>query len=103
MRGIPYMKLVFLDRKSLGSDIDLSPFKRFGEIEMYDFSTPEEVDIRLRDADVAIINKSLINEKTIGNATSFVFITAPGKTQFVKLEVTAELTREITDIIKEEF
>lgn len=43
------------------------------------------------------------DKKTIGNATSFVFITAPGKTQFVKLEVTAELTREITDIIKEEF
>ena len=80
MRGIPYMKLVFLDRKSLGSDIDLSPFKRFGEIEMYDFSTPEEVDIRLRDADVAIINKSLINEKTIGNAKNLklICVTATG-------------------------
>lgn len=74
------MKLVFLDRKSLGSDIDLSPFKRFGEIEMYDFSTPEEVDIRLRDADVAIINKSLINEKTIGNAKNLklICVTATG-------------------------
>ena len=68
------MKLVFLDRKSLGSDIDLSPFNRFGEIEMYDFSTPEEVDIRLRDADIAIINKSLINEKTIGSAKNLKLI-----------------------------
>ena len=74
------MKLVFLDRKSLGSDIDLSPFNRFGEIEMYDFSTPEEVDIRLRDADIAIINKSLINEKTIGSAKNLklICVTATG-------------------------
>ena len=74
------MKLVFLDRKSLGTDIDLSSFRRFGDVVMYDFSTPKQVAERLLDADIAIINKSLINESTIGHAKNLklICVTATG-------------------------
>ena len=51
------MKIVFLDVKTIGEDIDLSGFDRFGEVVKYDFSTSEEVPERVQDADVIILNK----------------------------------------------
>ena len=33
------MKLVFLDAKTIGSDIDLSAFEDFGEVIYHDFTT----------------------------------------------------------------
>ena len=33
------MKVVFLDAKSIGEDMDLSEFDAFGEVIKYDFST----------------------------------------------------------------
>lgn len=64
------MKIVFLDAKTIGEDIDLSGFDKLGEVVKYPFSTSAEVPERLRDADVAIINKISINETTIGQAAS---------------------------------
>lgn len=74
------MKLVFLDRKSIGDDIDLSPFYAFGDVEEYNFSSLEEIPERVKDADVVIINKIPINEQTIGTAShlKLVCVTATG-------------------------
>ena len=36
------MKIVFLDAKSIGEDIDLSAYDALGEVIKYDFSTAEE-------------------------------------------------------------
>ena len=47
------MKIVFLDRKSIGEDIDLTPFNDFGEVIIYDYSTVEEAAVRTADADSA--------------------------------------------------
>ena len=67
-KGDYYMKLVFLDAKTIGDDLDLSQFDQFGEVVKYSFSTPEEVPGRVLDADVIIVNKILINEASIGTA-----------------------------------
>lgn len=74
------MKIVFLDAKSIGEDIDLSGFDRIGEVVKYDFSTPEEARERTRDADVIILNKVVIDEKSIGEAEhlKLVCVTATG-------------------------
>lgn len=74
------MKIVFLDRKSIGEDISLEAFNAFGEVVIYDFSTLEEVPARVEDADVIILNKTLINEKTVGSAKKLklVCVTATG-------------------------
>ena len=74
------MKLVFLDRKSIGDDLDLSMFSALGEIELYDFSSPEEVPMRVSDADAIIVNKVPVNEETIGKAKKLklVCVTATG-------------------------
>lgn len=74
------MKIVFLDAKSIGEDIDLSGFDRFGEVVKYSFSNAEEARERAKDADVLIINKVPINAATIGEAANLklVCVTATG-------------------------
>ena len=74
------MKIVFTDRKTIGDDLDLSCFERFGEVVMYDFSLPEEMPDRVADADIIILNKTLINEQTIHSAghLKLVCVTATG-------------------------
>lgn len=74
------MKLVFLDAKTIGSDIDLSAFKDFGEVIYHDFTSPSEAASRTQDADVLIVNKTPVNEETIRSAThlKLVCVTATG-------------------------
>lgn len=74
------MKIVFLDAKSIGEDINLSGFDALGEVVKYDFTTDEEVPERAADADIIIVNKVNINEKTIGSAehVKMVCVTATG-------------------------
>lgn len=74
------MKLVFLDAKSIGSDIDLSGYDTLGEVVKYDFTTTAQVPERIKDADVIIVNKVLINEETVGTAKNLklVCVTATG-------------------------
>lgn len=74
------MNIVFLDRMSIGSDLDLSEFDALGEVTMYEFSTPEEVRERVTDADIIIVNKTPVNEETIGTARhlKLVCVTATG-------------------------
>ncbi|MBR4343111.1 MAG: D-2-hydroxyacid dehydrogenase [Lachnospiraceae bacterium] len=74
------MKIVFLDRKTIGDDLDLSGFDQLGEVVMYDFSDPEEVPDRVRDADIIVLNKTRIDEYTIGTAKrlKLVCVTATG-------------------------
>lgn len=74
------MKIVFLDAKSIGEDIDLSGYDQLGEVVRYPYSTPEEARERTRDADVIILNKTEINEQSIGEADKLklVCVTATG-------------------------
>lgn len=80
MKGIIIMKIVFLDAKTIGEDIDLSGYDTFGEVVKYGFSAPEEIPARIEDADIIILNKAPINEQTIGTAKNLklVCVTATG-------------------------
>lgn len=74
------MKIVFLDAKSVGEDIDLSKYNELGQFVTYDFSTQNQVPERVLDADVIITNKCTINENSIANAKNLklVCVTATG-------------------------
>lgn len=77
-RRICTMKIVFLDVKTIGEDLDLSGFDVFGEVVKYDFSAPEEIPSRVADADVIILNKPSINEQTIGTAKNLKLVCVTG-------------------------
>ena len=74
------MKIVFLDAKTIGEDIDLSGYNALGEVVKYDFSTPSEVPARVKDADVIVTNKMRIDEAAVGEAKNLklVCVTATG-------------------------
>ena len=74
------MKLVFLEAKTLGADVDLSAFKEFGEVVIYPISTVEETKERIKDADIIIANKVPMNEETLAAAeqVKLVCLTATG-------------------------
>lgn len=51
------MKIVILDSATLGNDIEFGLFERFGEVVIYPKTAPDEVETRIADCDIVILNK----------------------------------------------
>lgn len=63
------MKIVALERNSAGTDISMDCFQDFGEVTYYrNTVTIEEVQERVKEADIIIANKSPLNEQTLKDA-----------------------------------
>lgn len=62
------MRIVILERHSVGTDIDVSCFEKLGEVTYYMNTSEEEVADRVRDAEVIIANKAPMNEETLKDA-----------------------------------
>ena len=62
------MKIVVLDKNSLGTDTPLEGLSRFGEVTIYDKTSPDELEARVSDADVIVLNKVKITESTFAAA-----------------------------------
>lgn len=63
------MKIVILDAKTLGADIDLTPIKALGEVEIYPLTEPEQVQERIQNAHIIITNKVVLNESNLKDAS----------------------------------
>lgn len=53
-------KIIILDAKTLGEDLDLTPLAHFGEVTRYQTTTPKETLGRIQTADIIITNKVII-------------------------------------------
>ncbi len=62
------MKLVVLERNSAGTDIDVSCFEKFGEVDYYPNTVAGNTAERIKDADIVIANKAPLNETTLKDA-----------------------------------
>ena len=62
------MKIVVLDRKSLGLDVSIDPLNQYGEVTAYMTTKNEEVPGRVKDADVVVVNKNLMNAAALDGA-----------------------------------
>ena len=51
------LKIVFLDAATIGSDIDLSMFERYGSLTVFKSTRQDEFVENVGDSDVIIINK----------------------------------------------
>lgn len=73
------LRVVLLDAQTLGSDADLSVFEKFGEFISYETTSKSQTIERLKDADVVLTNKVII-DKAVLDATNLklVCITATG-------------------------
>ena len=67
------MKIVFLDALTLG-DVDFDKFKNLGEVEIYKTTNKDEVISRVKDADIIVTNKVVIDKEVIDNAKKIKFI-----------------------------
>lgn len=72
------MKIVFLETNTLGDDVDLSPFDQLGEVAKYKASDSEQDANRVKDADIVIVNKIPMGEKTLGLADHLKLICITG-------------------------
>lgn len=61
------MKIVILEKECLGIDVDFSPLYELGEIISYGDTSYEQIEERLKDADIAIINRCRMEEATLKN------------------------------------
>ena len=62
------MKVVILDYATLGSDVNLSVFDKYGDVTLYPVTTEDEAKTRLVDAEVVVVNKTPLTAKVLENA-----------------------------------
>ena len=63
------MKIVVLERNSVGTDIEVSSLEQLGEVTYYPNTvTVEEVKERIRDAEVVVANKAPLKEEALKDA-----------------------------------
>ena len=70
------MKIVFLDIKTLGYEIDVSGLRKFGEVLVCDHVADEEVSGVISDADIVITNQNKLGESNLRNAGKLKLICA---------------------------
>ena len=73
------MKIVFLDRKTLGNDINLDKFEDLGEVTYFESTLPSETLQRVQDADIVVTNKVVIDKEIMSKSNiKLICITATG-------------------------
>jgi glycerate dehydrogenase len=73
------MKIVILDRATLGFDIDVSIFEKYGEVTSYDVTKNEKTKERIKDADIVLTNKVVIGRDEMDDSNvKLICITATG-------------------------
>lgn len=74
------MKIVMLDTATLGEDIDLSPIRALGETTEYKSTRPEEVEARIADTEIVMLNKIKLNRHNLPAAKNLklICVTATG-------------------------
>ena len=69
------MKVVILDAKTLtNDDIDFSEFDEFGEVTIYDYTKYNQIAERIKDAEIILCNKSIMNRMTLKDAKNVKYI-----------------------------
>lgn len=68
------MKIAILDAATLGSDIDISIFQDFGYLEVYQTTSRDQVIDRIKDKNIVITNKVVIDKDVIDGAPNLKLI-----------------------------
>ena len=74
------MKIVMLDRNSIGMDINVELFQKLGEFKEYNTADVETTKEYIKDADVLVFNKTIMNENLLKDAPNvkLLCVTATG-------------------------
>lgn len=92
------MKIVFLDRKTIGYDINIDKFKTLGDFSVYDITTKEDTLNRVQNIDIVITNKVVIDEDIMKKSNiKLICITATG-TDNIDLEYAKKVGIEVKNV-----
>ena len=93
------MKICILDAKTLGEDMDLSVFEKFGELSIYPTTKADEVAGRIVDQEIVITNKVLLNEQNLKHAKKLKLIcVAATGTNNIDLTYTREMNISVRNV-----
>ena len=93
------MKIVLLDRKTLGNDISLEKFNTLGEVSIYETTKADETLNRVKDADIVITNKVVISKEIMEQSQiKLICITATG-TNNIDLEEAKNRGIEVKNVV----
>ena len=89
------MKIVMLDRNSLGMDLDISMFEKLGDFSSYLVEPREISKERIQNADVIIFNKTIVDEDFLKDAPNvkLLCVTATGTDN---IDIPYAISRNIT-------
>lgn len=92
-------RIVLLDAKTLGSDLDLTCFERFGQVTIYPYTRPEQVLERSAGCNVVICNKVVFTEREMRALPQLelICVTATG-TNNIDLQAAARLGIAVCNI-----
>lgn len=68
------MKIVILDKKTLGDDLDISAASQFGKVIVRENTAPDQVEGAISDADVIFVNKVKLFEDNLKEAKNLKLI-----------------------------
>jgi len=93
------MKIVFLDRKTLGDDISLDQFNTLGDVTIHNVTKANETLKRVQNADIVVTNKVIINKEIMDKSNiKLICVTATG-TNNIDLEYAKEKNIEVKNVV----
>ena len=68
------MRIVILDAKTLGEGVVFDDIEAVGDVTSYPLTAPDEIAVRIANADVVIVNKIRLNESNLREAKNLKLI-----------------------------
>ena len=93
------MKIVFLDRKTLGYDINLDKFNTLGEVIIYEITKANETLARVQNADIVVTNKVVLDKDILEKSNIKLICVVATGTNNIDLEVAKQNAIEVKNVI----
>ncbi len=93
------MKIVILDRATLGFDIDISIFNSFGEVISYDITFSNQIKDRIKDANILITNKVVISKDLMQNSSLELICVSATGTNNIDLEYAKTKNIKVKNVV----
>jgi glycerate dehydrogenase len=92
------MKITFLDSSTLGDDISLSRFEELAEVDIYETTRSDETLERVKDADIVVTNKVVIDREIMQKSSIKLICVAATGMNNIDLDSAKELGIEVKNV-----
>lgn len=93
------MKIVFLDRKTLGYDINLDRFNTLGDVTIYETTKANETLEKVQNADIVVTNKVVLNKDILEKSNIKLICVIATGTNNIDLEYAKQRGIEVRNVV----